>query len=130
MGAEGQDERGTRAARNQSLFRAINEKLTSLNEAFETVTETFTIACECADTTCVAMVDIRPEAYQRVREHPRHFVVLRGHVYPDVETVISESDGYAVVEKAALAGELAEELADREQRELAEELADREQRGG
>jgi len=114
MEAEGQYERETRAARNQSLFRAVNEKIITLNEAFSDLTETFTVACECADTTCVAMLEISPDAYQRVREHPRQFIVLQGHVYGDVETVVSEFDGYVVVEKAALAGEVAAELADSE----------------
>jgi 5-bromo-4-chloroindolyl phosphate hydrolysis protein len=112
MESSSQQEREVRAARNQSIFRAVNEKLEAVNEAFERVTETFTIACECADINCVEMLDIRPEDYDAVRAEPRHFVVLRGHIYLDVERVIRESDGYAVVEKTAAAGEAAEILAE------------------
>ena len=100
--------REIRAARNQSLFRAVNEKMRALNDAFTHTTETFVIACECADASCVEMLDIEPEKYEAVRSEPRHFAVLPGHVYPDVETVVREQDGYVVVEKQALAGELAE----------------------
>jgi 5-bromo-4-chloroindolyl phosphate hydrolysis protein len=114
MHAEAQYERETRAPRNEALFRSVNDKMATLNQAFATVTKTFAIACECADATCLTMLEISPDAYRRVRENPRHFAVLRGHVYPDVETVVNETDGYVVVEKAALAGEVATELAAQE----------------
>ena len=111
MESSSQDEREVRAARNQALFRAINEKLKTLNEAFAEVTDTFTIACECADTACIAMIEIHPHEYAAVRAEPRHFAVLPGHVYPDVEVVVRESDGYVVVEKTLAAAEAAEILA-------------------
>ena len=107
-----QDEREVRAARNQGLFRAINEKLHELNEKLNSVTDTFVIACECADTTCVEMIEIDPEEYLAVRAEPRQFAVLPGHVYPDVERVVRESEQHVVVEKDALAGEVAEALAE------------------
>jgi len=37
-----QQEREVRAARNQSLFRAVNEQMRGLDQVFATVTETFT----------------------------------------------------------------------------------------
>jgi len=62
----------------------------------------------------VQMIDIRGEEYEAVRAKPRHFVVVSGHVYSDVEKVVRESDGYAVVEKTGVAGEEAETLAELE----------------
>jgi hypothetical protein len=108
MNSHSQHEREARAARNQSLFRAVNERLEDLNHAFESVSDTFTIACECADTTCVEMVQIKSEEYEAVRAEPRHFVVCPDHVYPDVEVVVREVEGFVVVEKMGLAGEIAE----------------------
>jgi hypothetical protein len=96
-----QEERELRAARNQSLFRAVNEKMRELNDAFSDVSETYAIACECADVSCVETLHIGMQEYLDVRENPIHFVVLRGHVYPDVETVVGQLDGYVVVEKNA-----------------------------
>lgn len=110
MGSSSLQEREVRAARNQAMFRAVNENIAAVNEAFAAITEVFAIACECADTGCIETIDIRSDEYARVRAEPRHFVVLRGHVLPDVEDVIRESDGYIVVEKRALAGEVAESL--------------------
>lgn len=100
MGSGDLQEREVRAVRNQALFRAVNEKLKVLNDSFQSITGTFTIACECADTTCIEMLEIEPDEYSAIRAQPRHFAVLPGHVYPEVERVIGESDGHVVVEKS------------------------------
>ena len=114
MGLATQEEREVRAARNQALFRAVNEKLVRLNEAFAQMVGTFSVACECADTSCVEMIEIASEEYRAVRAEPRRFVVRAGHVYPGVEVVVHESPAYTVVEKVSAAGETAELLAQRE----------------
>ena len=103
-------EREARAARNEALFRAANEKLETLNDAFEQLTGRMTITCECADVTCLEMLEIEPEEYRAVRAEPRRFVVGRGHVDPDVETVVREFDGYVIAEKTGTTGEMAEEF--------------------
>jgi len=106
---DSQHDREARAARNQSLFRALNEKLESINEVFaEALTERFRIACECANLSCVEMLEINSGDYQSVRADPRHFLVLPGHIYPDVEKVVRQVDGFVVVEKLGWAGDLAE----------------------
>ena len=113
MDADSLNEREVRAARNQSLFRAVNEKIRDLNEAFSSLTETFVIACECADTTCIRTLEISRDEYVAVRKEPRHFAVLNGHVYPEVEKVVGETERYVIVEKNAVAGEIADQLAPR-----------------
>jgi 5-bromo-4-chloroindolyl phosphate hydrolysis protein len=110
MEASSHTEREDRAARNQALFRAVNEKLEVMNEAFVQFNESFTIACECADVSCVEMLEIDPDEYQAVRAEPRHFAVLPGHIYSEVEVVVREGEGYVVVEKTDAAGEVAELL--------------------
>ena len=54
------------------------------------------------------LIEIRPEDYAAVRAEPRHFAVLPGHIYPDVERVVREADGYVVVEKQGTAAEVVE----------------------
>ena len=110
MDAISQEEREIRAARNQALFRAVNEKLRSVETASVYANDTFVVACECADLGCVQTLEIAPDRYFEVRTNPRHFVVLSGHVYAEVERIVSELDGYVVVEKLAAAGETAEEM--------------------
>jgi 5-bromo-4-chloroindolyl phosphate hydrolysis protein len=103
-----QRDREVRAARNQSLFRAVNEKLRELNQAFVEVSETYAVACECADTTCVETLHIAMEQYVEVREHPSRFVVLKDHVFADVERIVAQNDGYAIVEKNASVRDISE----------------------
>lgn len=105
------EEREVRVARNQAIFRAVNEKLAAVNEEFARVMGTSSIACECADMSCVEMIEITPEEYRAVRAEPRRFVVCVGHIYPEVEVVVHETPAYVVVEKLAAAGETAEHLA-------------------
>lgn len=112
MDSDPQHEREVRAARNQSVFRAINEKMAELDASFSALTDTCTIACECADTGCVETLELTREAYQAVRSEPRHFAVLPGHVIPDVERVVEEHGNYVVVEKLQVAGEVAEAVAE------------------
>jgi hypothetical protein len=111
MEAGSQRDRKLRAARNQALFRAVNEKLRELNEAFSDVSETYAIACECADVSCVGTLQIDVQEYVDVRGHPSRFVVLKDHVFPEVERVIAQNDGYVVVEKNADLSEVTEATA-------------------
>jgi hypothetical protein len=110
MEPSSQHDREIRAARNQALFRAINDNLRALNDAFASVTDTFAVACECADTNCIEMIEIHADEYLAVRAEPRRFVVRPKHVYADVEIVVREAESYVVVEKTAAAGEVAELL--------------------
>ena len=106
MEADSGDEREIRAARNQSMFRAINERLTR-DDLVTEITGGHMIACECADPRCVQTLAISTAQYQEVRREPRRFAVLPGHVYPDIEHAISESGAYVVVEKIGHAGDVA-----------------------
>ena len=108
MPRESDDAREVRAARNQSMFRAANEKLNEIVSAFGELTRTHVIACECTDAGCVETIEIETVPYGEIRSNPRHFAVLPGHVYPEVEIVVGELDGYVVVEKLDRAGEIVE----------------------
>jgi hypothetical protein len=104
-------ERDVRVARGQSLFREVNEQIRSTNEAFDVFSDSFTVACECCESDCLDMLDIDESEYSAIRANPRRFVVKPGHVDPDVEDVVREEAQYVVVEKRALAGQVAEALA-------------------
>jgi hypothetical protein len=105
------EEREVRAARNQSMFRVVNENMRALNEAFAALTDTYTIACECYDTGCIETIQIGAEEYRVVRAEPRRFVVRPGHLLTDLEQVVAEAHEYVVVEKTDTAGDVAELLA-------------------
>jgi hypothetical protein len=84
-----------RLARNQSLFREVNEQIDRIagdNEAVEFV-------CECSDPGCVSKVELKVDEYERIRSNSTWFFIRTGHDIPEIERVVSQDDGYAVVEK-------------------------------
>ena len=105
-----EDEREIRAARNQVMFRAVNDKIRELTETFAVVTDTFTIMCECSDPYCVATIEIEPDDYKAIRANPRQFAVLPGHADTAIEHVVTETERYQVAEKRGKAAAVAEAL--------------------
>jgi hypothetical protein len=108
----GADDRAGRAARNQSLFREINERVKQLNDGFSMVLPVGEWICECADDTCVERIELSAQAYEVVRADGTHFIVAPGdaHVFPEVERITERSELYWVVEKFGRAGEAADRL--------------------
>jgi hypothetical protein len=96
--ASSSDDREVRAARNQALFRAVNEKLRDINEPFAEVTGTFAVACECSRLDCVEVIEIPAEVYREVRRSPRTFVVLPEHAESSIERATGGDETYSVVE--------------------------------
>lgn len=95
-----------RAAKNQSLFREVNERIEDLANpaAFST------FICECMDETCSSMVSMTVEEYEHVRSDSNSFLVLPGHEVPEIEAT-SESNGrYVIVHKLGAGEAIAEGL--------------------
>ena len=96
------------AAKNQSFFREVNERMRGLNESVKQGDEGADFLCECAGEDCTYPVQITLDAYDGIRRVPTHFAVAAGmdHVFSDVERIFAKRSGYFVVEKfgeAALA---------------------------
>lgn len=107
MSAGPQDET-LRAARNQALYRAVNERIKELNERFDEALESgATWICECLDTECREEVQMTLGEYEQVRAHPNHFAVLRGHEEEAVEQIVEEHENYLVVAKLGSGGRYA-----------------------
>ncbi len=93
-------------ARNQSLFREVNERIQEI--ADEDAVE---LLCECTDTTCTETVTLTRAEYEAVRANPHRFPVKHGHDEKrEIERVVAEHDGYVVVEKIEVAARVAEKL--------------------
>ena len=99
-----------RAARNEALFRRVNERLEEVNEAFNTVVDDAEFVCECASIDCVERIELTLVEYEALRSVPTHFVVKHGHVMPESERVVEDRGDYLVVEKVGHAGERARQL--------------------
>jgi hypothetical protein len=75
-----------RVARNQALFRSVNEQIETRSEGLGVSFERIDFVCECADEHCMAQVALRLSEYEDVRRIPTHFIVMTGHVYSGVRT--------------------------------------------
>jgi recombinational DNA repair protein RecR len=93
------DDRARRIGENETLYRAVNERIEGLNEAFGHVTETMTVVCECGDIECTQQIEISVPDYERVRSDPTLFVIVPGHEIQDVEDVMERHDAFHVVSK-------------------------------
>lgn len=101
----GDDERAGRIAANEAVFRLVNEKIEALNAAFATITETFSVVCECGDSGCADQIEVETTTYERVRSDSTLFIVVPGHEIPEVEDVVERQDRYFIVSKKAPPGE-------------------------
>lgn len=97
-----------RAARNEALFREVNQNIARLEERHGTTVATPVYICECATADCTAQLPIDPETYRRVRENARLFFLLPGHQDPKVERIVEEHRDFLIVQKTGLAGDVAE----------------------
>jgi hypothetical protein len=109
--AASDDQAALRAARNQALFRRVNERIEEVNEAFRLMLDDADFVCECAHDNCMERIPLTADEYHDVRRIPTHFVVKPGHVYPEIERVVQENATHVVVEKFGVAGKAAVEAA-------------------
>lgn len=87
-----------RAARNERLFREINERVELLNQAAG-ATSVGEFVCECSDPDCTDPIRVPLDDYAAVRCHENRFLLAPGHEREDVDRVIEPRGGYLVVEK-------------------------------
>jgi hypothetical protein len=104
------DDRASRAGRNQSFFREINERVKDLNEGFSLLLPLGDWVCECAEQMCVARIELSAEEYEAIRQSGTRFLIAPGdeHVWPDVENVTERHERYWVVEKIGEAAVVSE----------------------
>jgi len=100
-----------RAARNEVVFREVNEQVAGLEQGSAGGSASF--LCECAEPACIDRIGVPLDVYEAVRAHPRRFIVRPGHERPELERVVGTQDDFLVVEKVGDAGAVAERAARR-----------------
>ena len=68
-------------------------------ESFREISKTAAFVCECGRGGCVEQIRLTLQEYDRIRSEPTWFVLVEGHEDRDLERVVSEANGYIVVEK-------------------------------
>ena len=106
--AEGRGTRSaSRAAANESSFRAANEQLAEKAGELGLSEERTPYLCECKEERCTTIVRLTMSEYESVRSSPRQFVVAPGHQEED-ERIVMEQTGFTIIEKTGEEGQLVE----------------------
>jgi hypothetical protein len=87
-----------RAARNEALFREVNERIEHLGDQVESG-GTSEFVCECADGGCTERIMVPLATYERIRRDPYLFVVAPGHELPELDQVVEPGDRFVIVRK-------------------------------
>ncbi len=108
------DSRETRLARNETLFREVNERI---EQAVQPMNRddghVYEFLCECSNSDCTLFLPLTIAEYEAVRSDPRQFIVAPGHELPEIESIVELNRSYQVVRKG---GEAAEYVAERDPR--------------
>jgi hypothetical protein len=103
------DAREERLARNETLFRSVNETIEESATSGRVDAHVFEFFCECSNVDCTLLLPMTVSEYERVRTDPRQFVVALGHELPEIETVVRRTSAYQVVLKEGDAAEFVTE---------------------
>ncbi len=109
------DERERRLAKNETLFRDVNDKIEEIAVAHGSDEHEYEFMCECSNIDCNLRVRLTLGAYEQARSDPTVFLAAPGHELPEIEDVIFRCDEYQLVRKFGEAAELAEERDPRHQ---------------
>ena len=109
------DATAEKVARNNAVFRDVNEKIASAAGDLGLEDDRpVPFICECSNARCSQIILLTLEEYQRVRSNPRWFAHVPGHDsnLPGAVRMLEDHERYALAEKVAHAGDVAARLAD------------------
>jgi hypothetical protein len=96
---ERSERRKERLARNEALFREVNERVEEISEGAPRL-DSIDFICECGDADCTQAIPLTRPEYEQLRADPLHFAVVPGHAIPDIEEVVfNDGDRVQVVRK-------------------------------
>jgi hypothetical protein len=87
-----------RAARNEEIFRGVNERIEQ-GAAQHEVKAPLPFHCECGRALCLGTIDIPPPLYESVARERYRFILIPGHEDAAIERVVERQPMYVVVEK-------------------------------
>ena len=102
-------ESAQKAAKNEAISRSLNEGLAKGEDKWPSEEPTF--ICECSDLSCAVEIQLSLDHYRSVRSNSSRFILVPGHINPEIEIKVDEGDGFEVVEKIGPGKEVAERTA-------------------
>ena len=88
-------------ATNQTIFREINEWTSdqvAAAEGDDRIIDTY--LCECGDQRCTAPIRLTRAEYEAIRSYPTRFALALDHEDPEVDTVLTENERFATIDKS------------------------------
>ncbi|HEY7793277.1 MAG TPA: hypothetical protein VIA10_04635 [Gaiellaceae bacterium] len=105
------DAREERLARNEALFRDVNERVRAIAvQHGDGEPHLYQFFCECSNVDCTFQLDVTLQEYESIRADATRFVVAPDHWLPEVETVVERTDRWWAVEKHGEAARLSADL--------------------
>ena len=101
------DRQKSQLARNEDLFRTINERIEDAAQRHGTDSHKYEFLCECSDLDCAEKVVLTLAEYAHAREDPTRFIVVKEHVIHEIEHVVEAARDHVVIEKHGEAGVVA-----------------------
>jgi hypothetical protein len=89
--------REERIARNETLFREINERVREVRE--DERGEHIPFLCECGREECTETIALSIAEYEKVRSDPSLFAVKPGHEIGNVESPVRRDSRFVIVRK-------------------------------
>jgi hypothetical protein len=99
-----------RLARNEAIFREVNERIGAISERLGHEDQPYEYLCECSSPDCTERISLRHDDYEHVRADPTRFVIFPGHALEELEIVVDQQSDHLLVEKIGVAADVAEEL--------------------
>ena len=91
-----------KAARNQALFREVNERIEHLAEGAD-VDGNLGFICECGNPDCAEHIELTHAEYAYVRADASRFALAVGHANLATESIAEQNERFLVVETLASA---------------------------
>jgi hypothetical protein len=95
------DAREIRLARNETLFREVNERIEDLAVTHADEDHIYEFLCECSNAHCDLRLSIPLSTYEQARADSTVFIVAPGHDLPEIEEVVLRGAGFQLVRKLA-----------------------------
>jgi hypothetical protein len=104
------DARQERLARNEALFRDINERVREVAALHGDDDHVYEFYCECSNVDCTFQLRATLVEYEGVRTHGDRFMIAPDHSLPEIERVVDVNQPWWVVQKQGEPGELVDDL--------------------
>lgn len=82
---------------NETRSREINEWIEESNESADGLASPF--VCECSDGACTSTIRLTHLEYEEVRADGTHFAIAMHHESPDLDVLVAERVGFAIIRK-------------------------------